>query len=649
MSILYIDTESDPDTKQPQCITWKYEDMKGIATLFDSASFKQLKELWDRAEAVLMFNAPYDLGVLSICFPDNSYKWVTQKFNDQKSSSWDIIVFRNRYQVRRLNFFRNLIKPLNRLDGSEHSRRKGKKSTPVIDLLKLWSILVKDEDISLKSLIKDELGEQPIPWSKENAMTEAYRLQDVNCLERLWAVFHEKINDISEVRNLSLSAWASIKTPATFTKMLYEQTYPKIKGIRGVMPGYAKENGARVAAKSLTTAFEHAYHGGITLAMYRGKLGTGKWVDISGAYSKAIDTLNTDQYLSFDTEQLFGDMPKDIPVLCRAKCNFIMMNINHSLKLFYVKEPSECWIWNFDLLACEEMVDDFKFQVMEMHKIVPLSPVTKSLPRTWDDAKREEKKLHGKTTLYQFYKLLSNSSYGIKAQRKPFTTAHTNMAIAGMITSKVHQILARINKVVRDNGGKAWYNDTDSCFATGVPDDIAERINKEITPFEVEDEGSYTSTIILSLKRYVSISAKIQKVKLHGKGRYKVKQEEILRYALTQRCADKLLTLSQMAANTGISMKQILKLYPQLEPFKHPFMFVKDVKTERMMSEFMDDWYMHIDTKTTFRQKGEFERRFRRFQDLNAAIEYFTNRFKASPEDINHDFEDWDAQASADF
>ncbi len=227
-NILFIDTESHPLTKKPECITWFFRTEKGIIDTFNHETYNFFKEKWNTADAVIMFNAPYDMGALSIFFSQNSYKWITKQIKNEKSSSWEISLFDNIYDVRKISFFRNMIRNKNRKNEKiTRSHHKGKKSTPVIDLLKLWSIIVSDTDISLKSLIKKELKKTAIPYSEQNAKTEAYRYQDVICLKELSDLFFtEKIKNITEVKEFGISEWTYIKTPATFTKILYKNEYP---------------------------------------------------------------------------------------------------------------------------------------------------------------------------------------------------------------------------------------------------------------------------------------------------------------------------------------------------------------------------------------------------------------------------------------
>lgn len=660
MPLLYIDTESNPITKKPECITWLFEGKKGIIEKFNDDSYYFLKEKWNKAEAIILFNAPYDLGVLSICYPQNSYYWLIRKIFQEKASCWKINLFDNIYDVRKISFFRNLIKNRNRKKLTKSHKEKGILSTPVIDLLKLWSILINENDIGLKSLIKKEFNKTVIPYSEINAKTEEYRYQDVIYLEKLFKRFFEKIKPIAEVKDFTYQEWSFIKTPATFTKILYERCYPDLKI-------WSKNYNQLINDMGMKNPLESAFHGGITLSFYRGTLKKFGWIDIKGAYSKAIKVLNTDSYLNsgivkVDNNQLnFNN-----PFLCYANVNFIMKSINKSLKLFYIKEKSKVWIWNFDIIACQNLIPDFEYEIIKVFKFVPLNKVEKSLPEAWNYQKETEKKESGKTTLYNFYKYLSNTSYGIKAQRKPFITIHTNMIIAGMITAKVHEILSKMIKIIRDNKYKNIYNDTDSVgflFKHLFNPSVIEKINIYVAPFNVEFEGIFEKTTILSLKRYVSIhkNPKNNKVKLHGKGRYKINESDIMDFVDKKKVKkDGYLNLIQLAGNTEISMTMIENIYKEYYPqylnellkYRHPFMFIKNVKTDVLKSEFMRKWYYHIDTKTTFKKKGEFQRNYHKFDCIKSAIEYFKN-FSDIPDekgdDINCDFRNFDKEIYEDF
>lgn len=673
--ILFIDTESNPVTKQPECISWLYGQYKGIIREFNYDTYKQMCDLWSSCDAVMMFNAVYDCGVLSIMYPQNSYEWKTKIIEEMesKSSMWRMEIFKNVYGIRKISSHRNFIKTYH--EDNEGKYIKGDTTTPIIDLLKLWSILIdegkdwskypnkKYAGIGLKSLIYNELDKNPIEYSAKNALTDAYCYQDVECLKELTKLFFEKIERLDEVNTLSLEEWSKIVTPATFVKMLYEREYGS-KDIKKMQ----KSNDRIIKSLKLNVALEQAFHGGITLSMYRGEIKEGFWLDIKGAYSKAIEVLNTDKYMSFDIESV--DV-KDInfvePHLLKVKANFILKSINGSLKLFYVEVPHQVYIWNFDITACNNLIDDFKYTVLEAYKIIPCCDIKESLPVTWNNKKNEEKKWNGKTTLYEFYKFLSNTSYGIKAQRKPFTTKHTNMVIAGMITSKVHEVLTTIIKVTREHGYKNLYNDTDSAFSEGkYSDTVYKAISTAIAPFEVEYEGSYDFNKFLSLKRYVSIKGHIgntlvsDKIKLHGKGRYSVSQKEILEYTLTQTLKeDAPLNISQFVANTQLGIKMILNQFPQLDRYKHPFMFVRDVESKILKSEFMDKWYTHIDTKTTTdKKKDSFYREFRRFYSMLEVLEFFEeckpkeikeNEASTGETDTGENYRNWDAEIMEDF
>ena len=125
---------------------------------------------------------------LSSGFGDlNTWEWVPGK---PTGNYWHLSIFGNEYKVKRLGGHRNLIKPFNRsrspsgIPYVQKGKRKAKgiKSTPVIDGLKLWSILVDDGRTGLsrdlKSIAERELGIKTIPWSREagETLSIAYRM-----------------------------------------------------------------------------------------------------------------------------------------------------------------------------------------------------------------------------------------------------------------------------------------------------------------------------------------------------------------------------------------------------------------------------------------------------------------------------------------
>ena len=662
--ILYIDTESDPDTKALQCITLLFNGESHIIDEFTPDTYKVVKSLFDSSAAVVMFNAPYDLGVLSAAYAgSNSYKWVELK----DSAYWDLIIFQHRYQVRKISPYRNLIKPLNRVDknpGKTGKRKtRGVKSSPVIDLLKLWSILIDDGSkgsISLKSLIKRELGKDPIEWSADAALTTEYRLQDVVCLEELFHIFLDRVKDIEFLKDYSWSDWAYIKTPATFTKLEYQKAYPDLKS-------WKQHNDDVVSSMGLSEALESSYHGGITISMRRGVVDKTAWVDISSAYANTIKHLNTDRYMLFDLEEV--PVPDDLltnktdPYLLQVECNFLMASVNNSLKLFAVETPVLTWLWSFDLQALSLLYKPFTFKVVRCILPVPQNTVASSRVTEWVRMKEDEEKTHGKTTRREFLKFLSNTSYGIKAQRKPFTTTHTNMVIAGIITSRAHLILAEIIDEVEKTGYRNEYNDTDSCcmsYSGEFDLSLVDRINTRIAPFTVECEGYDMKTKFLSLKRYISEGGKLtsgkaakSKIRLHGKGRFNVSAKDIYEYVTEKKIPGKRLVINQMSANTKRTMDIILSRYPFIDSNKHPFMFVRNVRTDVTMKEFFARWYNHIDTKTTFPKGGradeEFKRDYHVFSSLQSAYRFFGAHLpdEERPDDLTGaSFIDWDAEAA---
>lgn len=654
-NILFLDTESDPDTKQPECIQYLIGDKEGIIEEFNKENYDLLKDLWNTSEAVLMFNGPYDMGVLSAMF-DNSYRWVKDKENS--SAQWDIILFKNRYFVRKLGFFRNLIKPLNRVK-TKKDKKKGIKSTPVVDLLKLWSILIDDGrkgSIGLKALIKRELKLEAIPYTPEAARTTAYRLQDVRRLKDLTELFLEKVQPIEDLRGYTWVEWSFVKTPATFTKLSYQNAYPDL-------PIWKKENTVKTQLiQGLQGILETAFNGGLTFSFYRGKLINTGWVDISGAYAHAMEFLNTDQYLRYDIDihdTIEGWDYKKTQSLLYIRTNFVLRTVNDSLKMFALEEPVKVWMWYDDVQALQNFNPGMKYEVLKGFEFISLVNVNTSLVADWIRAKDLEKKLNGSSTYYDFCKFRSNTGYGIKAQRKPFETIHTNMVIAGMITSTVHLTLSQIFKVVRKQGYKARYCDTDSCcfhhgtqFNKEAMTVLLAHINKEIFPYTVESEGYKKDTTILSLKRYVSEKGtEKDKVKLHGKGRYNVAQKEIYDFVINGSLPEKPLKVTQIAANTEISTNQILNIYPQLEQYKHPFMFVTDVPVQNKdMSTFFYDWFQHIDTKTTFELSGTFKREFHTFEDMIEAVDFFTNyNISEESESMDMSYRNWDLEIKEDF
>ena len=62
MNILYVDTESDIKTKEVISIQLKWGKYTEIIKNFNH--LERLYALWEASDAIIMYNAPYDLGVL---------------------------------------------------------------------------------------------------------------------------------------------------------------------------------------------------------------------------------------------------------------------------------------------------------------------------------------------------------------------------------------------------------------------------------------------------------------------------------------------------------------------------------------------------------------------------------------------------------
>jgi len=671
--IAFIDTESDPVTKEPSSIQVRYGGDTYLFRSFNQVEFKCIKKIWNECDGIVFFNAPYDMGVLSICF-ENEYKWQEDKVDNETSSYWKLRLFDDDYKLRRISSHRNFIRPMNQYYSKDNTKLIGFKnpqpkfnkkiphttSKPVIDLLKLWSILVDDgsnNSIGLKSIVEREFGYKMAHWSPENALNEKYMSDDVEYLEKLWVRFLEKIKPISEISGFTLEEFAGIKTPATFTKILYEREYTNLKQIQDKNDGVIEEH-------NLKQPLESAYHGGITLSFYRGKIKDVVWVDIKGAYAKAIETLNTDNFIEFDFKKCKSFDMKE-PYLLYIHSNFIMKTINKSLKLYYTDKMSTCWIWNYDIDAIRHLIDDYKYEILEIYKPIPLMDV-KPLPVDWQGKKDGlNKKNPLERVLRDFYKFLGNTSYGIKAQRKPFRTIHTNMVIAGMITSKVHQILGQIIYTGRVNKLENLYNDTDSAAFNFKELDIKiiDKINNKISPFQVNTEGIFKNNTFLSLKRYIStgdmspdygLSHEDDKVKIHGKGRYQISRDEMFDFITTQKVRDndECLIYGSMAGNTERTMNMIMNLdgMKELITHPHPFMFVTDVITDRTRKEFFESWYDHIDTKLTYsKRKDNHTRKFRVFDDGIEANMFYGSTDIEKTETIDMSYRLWDSELIEDF
>lgn len=625
--LLFVDTESNPVTKEPETIQLKWGKHTEIIKNFKH--LERLEALWENSDAVIMFNAPYDLGVLSR---------IRGQELEYKNDAWNMYIAGFNYRVKKLNIHSNVIKPR-----PDIFKRYG---PPVIDLLKLWSILIDNKDISLKSLIRKELGREAIPYTEENAKTRAYQLQDVVCLEELWYKFLDKVSTIPNVAGYTYKDWGDINTAATFAKKAYEEKYPYLSA-------WKKKNHEENKKWGLNAPLEEAYNGGITCAMLHGTRDNTAWYDIHGAYAHVIEYENVDRYKLFTWENAEYDEEK--PVLCYCKTNVVLTKINYSLKIFSVKEPTYRYMWNFDIQAMKCLVPDACIDVLRAWQPIPLIKIDQSLPKEWSELKEKEEKEHGKTTLREYYKLLSNTSYGITAQRNPYESKHTNMVIAGIITSRAHLILCQMIETARSYGCEWLYSDTDSICVDlhGCDPGVLENaLNERIKPYSCGCEF-IGKTTVLSLKRYIAVNgydlegkAVKDKVRTHGKSIYSIDELD-MRSMLMGKKNYSPLKINQVSANTQITLNRCLKLNPKIT-YPHPFMFETGIETGMCKQDFFNKWREHIDTKTTTPPgatiNDQFKRYFRVFRSYKNAV-YFFNAKKMDTEDIfDLEYRQWDKE-----
>mgnify|MGYP000992440591 CR=1 FL=1 len=607
-NVLFVDTESNPTTKEPQSIQWRYRGEHGIITEFNEESFNFIKSMWDSASAVVGYNVLYDLGVLSVAFTQNTYDATEE--TPRFGSLWVHKIFGHHYHTRKLGFHHNLIRRFNLYDIESGKTIPKTNSTPVIDLLKLWAVLVDNRSkLSLSAVCNREFEDANMKeWSEDTALTDEYRIQDVVMLERLFNRFLEKVSGIKEVSGYTLDEWSKVSSPATFPKREYERVFPHLKE-------WQKKNDAEEMRKGLKGPIKDAYFGGLTISFYRGKKDNTAWFDLKGSYSKSMQVLNTDGYLRMRWRQSpNADVwVRDKPYLCRVRSTTAFQSIDGSLKIYRTGEPGEYWLWSFDLLGIKLLVPETKIEVLEIMEPVPMNDVESSLPGIWDSLKDEEERLNGKSALREFYKLLSNTSYGVKAQTNPHRTIHTNLSIAGMITSRSRLALLEMADecrlwAARELGLEWLYSDTDSvCIALNRPftpkeiESLTTAINRRIYPFIAECEGYNKTTHVLSLKRYYSIDGEgADKIMLHGKGVYKVSTDDLMR-AFDGDIQNETLYINQLSANTPRSMKIMLNRVSSVNlDYAHPYMFERDVPTERTFREWFLNWYVHIDTKMDF-------------------------------------------------
>src|SRR5690554_3899640 len=160
--------------------------------------------------------------------------------------------------------------------------------------------------------------------------------------------------------------------PATFVKFRYEAEFPELKD-----HAIRKSNDRNDRRYNLTRALEDAYFGGITMSFYRGTLDNAIWYDIKGAYSRAIQVLNTDQYLAYDwravpeNQREEAAYDRDQPALCQVTTDAIMMSMDKSLKIYRVLKCRTAWYWNFDVQTLRLLFPDCTMTVERVYEPIP--------------------------------------------------------------------------------------------------------------------------------------------------------------------------------------------------------------------------------------------------------------------------------------
>lgn len=632
--ILFVDTECEPENNYLYSIQLRYNGKNYLYKIpEDLDKIGEIADMWNNAKAVVMWNAPFDMGQVSKRkLPGNNWEYVTEINNKQdkygepmKFSYTRMEIFGNVYKVKRLNRHSNFI----RVDG---------KGTPVIDLLKLFYLFVRDKKLSLKETAVDYLGREMIPYTKASARTEAYQKQDVEALDGLWCFFEDIRQDIDDVRDFTYEELMKLDSTASCTKREYRKRFPKMREWRD-------ENDMQDELFGLRNPLEQGFLGGLTCALHHGTVKGVSAEDIKGSYDAVIIHENTDQYNRYNWEKI--DPPKEFPengcpIFCKVWTNIVMRHIEDSLKIFKLRRPKDMWYWSYDKIALETIFgDEANIIVTEAYRPVPLCDVKESLACMWHARKVqiENDPDYGKGhPLRLYYKTLSNASYGICAQRRHGRTEFTNMVKAGIITARARLTLAKMIKVARDMGCRWIYSDTDSVFVelNGVdPVELEKAMKAAIYPYECECDF-VGDMYISSLKRYIAangVDLKGEKVKdkirLHGRGPFNIEEEDVLRMQQGKPIEDDELKISNLSANTELTMKMVKKLM-KADPKdieESPYMFVTNVPKNMTKHDWYRRYRRHCDSKMDVPEGAtyemDFERHFMTFDTYDEAVEFF--------------------------
>lgn len=655
-NILFLDTESDTVTKEIESVQLRWNGENIILT--PPIDVKCIKKYWDKAEAVIIHKALYDMGVLST-LPGNSFEWVKEEEEIEENKRKDgckkrtgscrVTLFGHEYNLVNLNNKSNLI-------------MCDKKSTPVIDTLKLYSIFIESGKCGLKELGEKYLGKKMIHYSKENAKDIKYQTQDVEVLDDLWYFFLDRVKDIKDVEGYTLADWSGVCTTATTTRKAAKKVYPEIGK-------WKKWNDKQDEEYGLTSALERAYFGGLTCAMYRsggisGPVRETAWFDINASYANAIKNENIDRYNKYawvetDTIQPLSKN-KQNPILCKVSANRVFRSVESSLKVFGVEEKFESWFWSYDIITLRSRFPDADITILEAYKPIGLNFVTHSIVEEWIEEKDWAEEKYGKDSAPRLHaKTKSNAYYGVRAQREPHTTEFTDLPCAGIITSRGRLTLSEMIDVAEDAGCQWLYSDTDSICVKlngNNPSELKKGLNESIAPYSCDCEF-IGDTYVLAVKRYVATNGVDlegnpvkDKISVHGRGQYDVEPEEIKRLVggeIIERC----LKIGNIAGNTERTYNRVLKLNPEITN-PHPFMFEKNVPTDVVLQDWFDGtWFPHLDSKTTYPEgctiDDEFERKFPIFRNLEKAEDYYRRHTGDCLDDgipLEDNVTDWDAE-----
>lgn len=658
--VLFIDTENPGRGKEITSVQLRYNGKNYVLT--PPIDVKFIEKLWREAKAVVFHNALYDMGVLST-LPGNSWEWcerISSREKDYETGEngkftyYQLKLFGFAYKVKRLSSVYSYINT----DNNEKGMGNG---TPVIDTVKLYDIFI-DKESSLKKLAPKYLHRYMIPYSDENALTYEYQIQDVEALDGVYCHFMLEMESIDDVKDYTHEDWMKMNSTATCAKRATKKAFPKIATWR-------KKNEAEDKKFGLWNALESAYLGGLTAAMYHGTVKGVSVNDIKGSYDGVINHENMDQYNRYTWEKI--EPPEELPennypILCKVWTDVVMKHMENSLKIFRLRgdERKDMVYWSYDILALKNLFKDVEFEILEAHRPIPLNPVAKSLAGEWNVKKAWAQEKYGKEhPLRNYYKTLSNASYGICAEKSHGRGDFTNMVKAGIITARARLTLSKMIKVGREMGCDWLYSDTDSvvCRLNGVDaGELEAAMKKAIYPYDCECEFVGDMRVI-SLKRYWGYNGKDlegneikDKIRVHGRGRYNIDEEDLVKM-LSGEKVDAELCVKRYAANTEITMKQVMKVNPEITN-PHPFMFEKNVPLGKAKQVWFDeDWKTHIDSKTTFPEGAcfddEFEREFPTFKNYRMAEKRIVEN-ATSDEPINVFLKnqvDWDAESAVMF